>query len=120
MKKNLVFLLAFLFLISCGQDYNSNTNDRGTYADTGISAGDPFYQPYQVLQTKCFSCHGSEWSDFKISQQWVDAGLVVPGNYATSLIKTRLKNYGGNMPPEPFSPLTTTEINIISTWINSL
>lgn len=119
MKIILLFILSMAFA-SCGQDYNSNYNDRGTYADIGISAGDPLYRPYQVLQTKCFGCHASEWSDYKNSQQWVDAGLVVRGNYASSALKTRLRNFGGNMPPDPYSPLTSTELEILRTWINAL
>lgn len=107
-------------LASCGQDYNSNYNDRGTYADIGIPPGDALYQPYVIMQNKCFSCHGSQWKDYITSQQWADAGLITKGNFAASTLKTNLKNFGGTMPPDPYSPLTAAELDTVKNWINSL
>ena len=119
-KKIFLFQFIVLCLSSCGQDYNSNYNDRGTYADIGIPPGDPLYNPYVILQNKCFSCHSSEWQNYKTSAQWVNAGLVTPGNYNISKLKVNLKNYGGTMPPEPTSPLLSSELEILRVWINNL
>ncbi len=121
MKKKLFIIFFAILLSSCGQDYNSNYNDRGTYADIGIPPGDPLYTPYVILQNKCFSCHSSEWQNYKTSAQWVTAGLVTAGNYNISKLKVNLKNYsGGTMPPDPTSPLTSTELDTLKTWINNL
>jgi len=118
MNKSFLILFFLIFLNSCGQDYNSNYNDRGTYADIGIPPGDPLYNSYIILQNKCFSCH--VWGDYKTSAQWESAGLVTAGNFNGSTIIKSLKNYGGNMPKDPYSPLTSTEIESLKVWINSL
>ncbi len=109
----LIFLL--LFLGSCGQDYNSNYNDRGTYADIGIPAGTPLYNAYVLIQNRCFSCHSGAWQDFKTDQAWMDSGLVSKGSFDTSTLRNKLQNYGGNMPR-----LTSSEIDTLKTWINGL
>jgi hypothetical protein len=95
MKK--FFALFFLLILcSCGQDYNSNYNDRGTYADIGIPPGTPLYDSYLIFRNKCFACH--QWKDYTTSQAWV----------------------GGTMPPDPYSQLTTAELETVRNWINSL
>jgi hypothetical protein len=121
--KKIFFLLTILLLFilsSCGQDYNSNYNDRGTYADIGIPSGTPLYNSYVIMQNKCFSCHGSQWQEYKTSDDWVNAGLIVKGNFNNSQIKLSLKNFGGSMPKDPASPLTNDEVDTLRTWVNSL
>ena len=120
MKKIITLLYLALLVTSCGQDYNSNYNDRGTYADSGIPSGSPLYNAYVVIQNKCFTCHGSQWQDYKTSQQWIDAGLVIKDNYTNSKIIYRLKNYGGDMHSGPYSQLTSSETDALRTWINSI
>ena len=121
MKKSfLPFILLTLMSIlsSCGQDYNSNYNDRGTYADIGIAPGSNLYNSYVILQNKCFSCHS--WQDYKTDQAWIDSGLFTRGSFNTSSLKNRLSNFGGNMPPAPTAALTASEIETLKTWINNL
>lgn len=121
MKKSFLHLFFLFFILSsCGQDYNSNYNDRGTYADIGIAPGTPLYNSYRILQNKCFSCHGNAWQDYKTDQAWIDSGKITRGSFDTSEIKTKLVNYGGNMPPPPSAALTAAEIGTLRTWINSL
>ena len=109
-----------LVLISCGQEYNSNYNDRGTYADIGIPPGSPLYNSYVILQNKCFSCHASPYQDFTTNAAWITSGRVIAGNFNTSPIKLRLKNFGGDMPPAPYAELTAAEIETLKNWINGL
>ena len=123
MKKSFLhflFSLSLMSIVSCGQDYNSNYNDRGTYADIGIPPGTPLYNSYIILQNKCFTCHASPYKDYTSNQAWIDSGLVIAGSFETSPLKLKLKNYGGNMPPEPTSPLTASEIETLKNWINGL
>lgn len=119
MKKKFLLIFPLMLLLSaCGQDYNSNYNDRGTYSDIGIPSGTPLYNSYVIIQNKCFSCHA--WQDYKTDQAWIDSGRVIRGSYDTSPLKTRLKNFGGTMPLEPYAPLTTAELETLRTWINAL
>lgn len=122
MKKSFLLPIILLSLVSllssCGQDYNSNYNDRGTYADIGIAPGSNLYNSYVILQNKCFSCHA--WQDYKTNQAWIDSGRVTRGSFDTSSIKTRLSNFGGDMPPAPTAALTASEVETLRTWINNL
>jgi hypothetical protein len=117
-RKFLLHSLLLILFVSCGQDYNSNYNDRGTYADIGIPTGTPFYNSYLILQSKCFSCHS--YSGYTTDQQWIDAGLVTRGSFDTSTLKSVLKNYGGLMPKDPISALTDAEVEVLRGWINGL
>ena len=109
-----------MLFVSCGQDYNSNYNDRGTYADIGIPPGTPLYNSYKILQNKCFSCHAAAWQDYKTDQAWVDAGKIVKGSFDTSTLKTRLVNFGGDMPKPPNAALTDAEVATLRGWVNGL
>ncbi|MBC7537570.1 MAG: hypothetical protein H7281_02020 [Bacteriovorax sp.] len=121
MKKKFLLLFSLLvFLGSCGQDYNSNYNDRGTYADIGIPPGTPLYNSYKILQNKCFSCHAAKWQDFKTNQAWIDSGEVTKGSFDTSSIKTNLVNFGGSMPLPPNASLTDAEVETLRSWVNGL
>jgi len=124
MKKTtlLTFFLA-AFLASCGQDYNSNYNDKGRYAPiAGIDSSTPdgarLLASYRIMQDKCFQCH--QWSSYKSSAQWVAAGKVVAGSTGASSIYTNLINAGGNMPPAPIAQLTSEEVASIEAWINGI
>lgn len=124
----LIFKIFFLFsffslLTGCGQDFNSNYGDFGQYApiegiDSSTPEGARLLAAYKVLQAKCFQCHS--WSNYKTSQAWIDAGRVVAGNPSASSIYSTLKNNNGNMPPDPFAPLTSAEIVLFEDWINNL
>ena len=119
-------LIAFVLILasSCGQDYNSNSGDFGQYApiegiDSSSPDGSRLLAAYKVFQAKCFQCHNS-WSGYKTSDQWVAAGNVSKGNLSASQVYTRLKNNGGNMPPDPIAELTADELLSVETWINQI
>lgn len=122
MKKTF-FIFLSLFLISCGQDYNSNSGDEGQYSsngsiDTSTPDGVRLAAVYTILQSKCFQCH-SGWTSYTTSAQWESAGLIVKGSAANSELVRSLKNYGGDMPPDPQSPLTTEQVTVFETWIDN-
>ena len=113
-------ILLLLFLSSCGQDYNSNFNDSGTYADLGIDPGTPLYKSYLILQKKCFSCHAAKYASLKTDQAWVDSGEVVRGSFDSSILRNVLINYGGSMPKSPISALTDAEVATLKEWVDGL
>ncbi len=119
-KNNTFFyLLVIVILSSCGQDYNSNSNDAEVYSDIGITPGSNLYEAYTLMQTKCFACHGKEWRGLTTSQMWIDKGLIVSGSPTNSSIYTSLTNNGGDMPKNPYPPLTRSEVLTIKNWINN-
>lgn len=123
MKNRISFALLLLFLASCGQDYNSNTGDFAQYApiegiDSSTEDGTRLLATYKIFQAKCFQCHS--WSAYKTSAAWVSAGLVFKGNSSASQVYTRLKNNGGDMPPDPIAELTAAELLSVETWINQM
>jgi hypothetical protein len=116
--KNILFFIFILFS-SCGQNYNSNSNDEGVYGNIGITPGSNLYNAYVVMQAKCFACHGDQWKDYKTSNDWIEKGLIVSGSTVNSSIYTSLTNNGGSMPKNPYPPLTKAEVETLKTWINS-
>ncbi|MBC7430052.1 MAG: hypothetical protein H7336_15665 [Bacteriovorax sp.] len=122
MKKIICMTFIVFLAASCGQDYNSSSGDYSQYApiegiDTSTADGARLLTAYKVFQVKCFQCHNA-WSSYKSSAQWISAGLVSAGNQGASLIHTRLKNNGGDMPQDPISELTSEEFAAIEAWIN--
>lgn len=121
--KKLFFVSLFLFLSSCGQDYNSNSGDQGQYSpngsiDTSTPDGVRLSAAYSILQAKCFQCH-SGWTNYTTSAQWESAGLIAKGSAANSELVRSLKNYGGDMPPDPQSPLSTEQVAVFENWIDN-
>lgn len=118
------FLIIALFILAgCGQDTNSQTNDRTEYGQVEIDTTSPegarLSAAYAVLQTNCFSCHGT-WASYTTSNDWINSGKIEPGSYATSELAVRLKNNGGNMPPNPKSALSSADDTTLKNWINNL
>ena len=116
--------MILILATGCGQDYNSNSGDFGQYApiegiDSSTADGARLLASYKVFQAKCFQCHNS-WANYKSSAQWEASGLVQKGNSSASQVYTRLKNNGGNMPPDPIAELTATELLSVETWINQI
>lgn len=123
MKKILCITFLLSLVSGCGQDYNSNYGDYAQYSPVeGIDSSTPeglrLLEAYKVFQGKCFQCHS--WSDYKTSQQWIDAGKVTAGVPGSSSVYTRLKNNGGNMPPDPIGALSTAEFTAVENWILNL
>lgn len=125
MKMKYLILISFLFL-GCGQDFNSNSFDKERYGDTGIDtstpAGQRFSKAYTVLENNCISCHTGYhniYSGYTTSEAWIDAGLVVAGDFSGSFLIQKLQNYGGNM-PQGSSQLSETEITNLNDWITNL
>ena len=121
-KSVLNILFCLLIFSSCGQNFNSNSNDQGQYAtvkiDTSSPAGERFAAAYKVIQVNCMACHS--WNSYDTSDKWIQSGYVIQADYSHSLLMTRLKNNGGDMPKSPNGALKTSEITILQDWITNL
>ena len=115
------------FLVSCGQNYNSNSFDADRYGpeveiDISSPEGSRFAAAYNLLDSQCIKCHDgthSFWAGFTTEQDWIDVGYVNAGDFDNSFIIKRLKNYGSDM-PQGGQELTDNEIEILQEWINNL
>ena len=121
-----IFRVIFLlFIVSCGQDYNSNYFDAQKFKsgiDRTTPAGERFYNAFNVIQEKCISCHlgyHNSYSKYLTDADWKAAGLVKASDFAGSSIIQLLKNYGGTMPLSA-SNLSSTEIETLRLWIENL
>lgn len=116
---NLVIILG-LFLFSCGRIMNSSSADKSTYSPA--ADGTPQHKAaLEIISNKCAECHG-EWLT-KTDAQFVSDGLIVPQNPTSSLIYYRNQLGPGpnnNMPTGGRPAVTTSELQTISDWINSV
>lgn len=118
-----IFLVFLLF--SCGQDYNSNSFDEQKY-NTKIETDSPeglrFYNAYNVINSKCISCHTSYhngYANYTTSEKWIESGLVTANDFENSFLILKLKNYGGSM-PQGGSELSSEQITYLKDWIEGL
>ncbi len=118
-KLNLVLILG-LFLFSCGRIKNSSSADESTYSPR--AAGSPQHEAaIAIISAKCAECHG-EWLT-KSDAEFVSLGLLVPQNPTASSIYYRNTLGPGpknNMPDGGRPAMTTSELQTISDWINSV
>ena len=116
-----------LLLTSCGQVFNSNSNDLNIYASDCASSGSPEYAaPCLIIKDQCISCHSGyhdKWASWKTSADWVSNGIVVAGDPNGSQLIYRMKNFQGgadsNM-PEGLPQIPDDEYNTLVDWIEAL
>ena len=117
MMNKLILIFLFIF-VSCGQKFNSNTFDEINAVEGGTS----FINAYTLLNDKCMSCHTGYhnlYSTYTNQQNWIDAGLVIAGNFGGSKIIDELQNYNGSMPKER-ARLTDDELQTLRDWIENI
>lgn len=124
--KHSLFLVIFFLLLSCGQDFNSNSFDKTIYSpaliDTSTPEGQRLSDAYEILVEKCASCHKgyhNNYSGLITSQDWIDSGNIVKGNSSGSDLVIRLQNEGGNM-PENGEIISTEDHQTIKDWIDQI
>lgn len=122
-NKKTFFYLFLISFIGC-QDYNSNTFDDQRYGPTDLVGGTQFIQAYPIIQKRCISCHSnyhSSWGAYKNQQDWVTAGLVIPGDKDNSSFINRIINYGANYSdmPQGQSQLPASEYNKLVDWVEN-
>ncbi|MBT3585742.1 MAG: hypothetical protein HN509_12630 [Halobacteriovoraceae bacterium] len=119
----LVFLI-FLLLISCGQTFNSNSGDA-KFAIT--TCADPsnttLFNATLVLADRCINCHTGyhdKWANYCTNNDWVNAGEVLPGNSAGSLLIKILKQNAGGTMPKNQPKIPDTEYQTLIQWIDGI
>ncbi len=123
------FLIVILLasLSSCGQTFNSNSNDANLTAFTacseaGTAAGDRYCAAETIIRTRCTNCHSGyhdQWSSYTNDAAWKASGRVVAGSVAGSTVITRLKNQGGNMPADA-PQISDTEYQTLVEWVQQM
>lgn len=119
------FLLNSCFLLlfaSCGQTFNSNTEDFNLLPSS-FCADQALCTANEIIQNKCTNCHTSNihafWGAFDTNAEWVASGRVVAGDPNASTLITKLKNYGGNMPDQT-PELTDAEAQALRDWVTGI
>lgn len=89
-----------------------------------------FEKVQQVVQRDCIACHrtgGTSTSfEFTTPQQFISAGLVVPGKPRQSKLIYRMINFNDpnattdNMPPTPATPVPNNDYQEIYNWIANM
>lgn len=82
----------------------------------------------QVLSRECLQCHvaggGATRLDFQTTDQFIQAGLIVPGDPRSSKLIYRLKNFpgtdGSNNMPSTSRRLSDNDYQVIYSWINNM
>ena len=119
--KNLI-IFTFLIFQSCGQSWNSNSNDY-LLSGNGIDPSNTkLLEAFTVINDKCISCHSgyhNSWSELNTDALWISSANIMAGDSLSSPLITRLKNRGGDMPL--LSPMITEqEYAFLTNWIDSL
>jgi len=97
------------------RDANGCTSTQGSITVGQRSAGQLFTAVKAIIVAKCVSCHGASGGNGGINLDG-DCNIVS----AKDRIKARAVDATSNiMPPAPQSPLTTTEKQAITNWINA-
>lgn len=96
-----------------GSDPQPEASETATAAERRSAA-------LAVLSSECMSCHQhTDWSLWDSDADWQNSGLVEPTRPLDSLLVSKLKNAGGNM-PDGGSPLATADFNKIKDWISGM
>jgi hypothetical protein len=108
-------IVSLFFITSCGQSNNSSSGDS-KYSSAGSSDA-----AIAIINSRCISCHEGyhdNWSNFTTFADYEDAGLVVGGSPLSSILITRLKNSGGDMPKNG-PALDADEYLAVENWITN-
>ena len=121
------FIIIATLLLSCGQTFNSNTNDKGLVSltacsEAGTPAGDRYCAAESIIQNRCINCHTGyhdQWATYNNDSEWKASGRVVAGSTAGSSLITRLKNQGGNMPADA-PQIPDSEYQTLINWVQMM
>jgi hypothetical protein len=116
-----------MVLTSCGQTFNSNTEDFNLLPSSFCSdqTNTNLCVANEIIQNNCTNCHTSPihagWAAYDTDAEWIASGRVVAGDPAASTLVTKLKNYvpAGNMPDQA-PPLSDTQYQAILDWVNGM
>ncbi len=110
--------------IEVAQQDSSLNVARVTRTFTRIAPPTRFQAAQTVLNNRCIECHQSGGAagfapfDFNNEQDFIDAGLVVPGMVDQSRLITRTQGYGGGQSTMPLNAsLPSAEFNTLRDWV---
>jgi hypothetical protein len=125
MMQKLLLPLFIFALVGC-QEFNSNTNDdkisNCNGIDSAIAQGQRLQAACVVIDTNCISCHTgyhNKWAGFTTDQQYIDNFDVIPGDAVNSLLISRLKNAGSDMPKDN-PQISESEYNVLLDWVSGI
>lgn len=115
----LIFIATLGGGTGCLQVENSSSNDFNLSSGENLEETSSEFLEVRAIVDGCLGCHG----DFGTTQaEWIQNGLVVPGEPFSSSLYFRLKGSEGpgtkNMPP--FGSLVSEDVLKIQTWIENL
>jgi uncharacterized membrane protein len=120
MRKIFLILICLISLAAfngCMDIENTSTHDANTYGQVS----NPFFaQAKEVFRVNCTPCHSYQGLS---EAQLIDTGLIIPGNAENSQLYYRLRNSAGSNGPKnmpTWGSLTTSDIQLIRDWIDSL
>lgn len=121
---NKLYLIILVFLVSCGQSFNSNSKDflLGSQIYCSDTSQIKLCSANEVIAKNCINCHSgyhNSWSSYLTNQDWINSALIATGNSDSSSLIIKLKNAGGNM-PEGAAPLSDADYQVLRSWIDSL
>ena len=105
---------------SAGPTPNPAPSTPGPSPTPTPSTSSLFPSVQKIMQNNCASCH--DYGNYN-QNDWINSGLIVPGNITNSRLLQKLKNSGIAGPqnmPEGASPLSGGDISTIKTWIQSI
>lgn len=118
-RSPLYFILMSAALSSCGQTFNSNTEDDVLYGVSSYcldQSNTNLCEANQIIQENCASCH-TDMASFDTDQKWADSSYVTAGDSsASSVYSTTTDNYM----PKDSTPLSDSEKEAIKTWIDGM
>ena len=112
-----------LLISSCGKIENSSSLDDVLYGDFTETGSADYLATKTSLNSYCIQCHAA-WRTYS-EQNFIDAGLVVPGDPASSKLYYRNANATSgagpkNMPTSGYPPIPSSDLDVIANWISAL
>lgn len=114
--RNVILVVIWLTLISCGKVRNSSSADGSTTVGSA-----EFVLAKDVISSKCLSCH-SEWTAYS-EDDFSKYGLIFKGSPANSQLYIRIRgNDSGQAGDMPIGQpnVSVSQIQEIKAWIESL
>lgn len=119
LRSALHFIIMSAAITSCGQTFNSNTEDDVLYGVSNYcqdQSNTNLCEANQIIQENCASCH-TDMASFDTDIEWADSSYVTAGDSSASSVYSTTTN---NYMPKDSTPLSDSEKEAIKTWIDAM